>query len=143
MEIDTFFTLDSSFFKGRGVKMHGMENQTKCQKSTDPFFGEWLLFSAKQQQLKLCRIILSNHHLPATAFPIKKIGDRKSLISKGYTVMILTLNEPIVCNILQKQSPSDKKYGQSSYFGTNAPYKWHYISFKMIFINQFFSESET
>ena len=35
------------------------------------------------------------------------------------------------------------KYSQSSYFGTNAPYKWHHISLKLIFLNQFFSEGET
>ena len=26
-------------------------------------------------------------------------------------------------------------YGQSSYFGTNAPYKWHHISLKLIMLN--------
>jgi len=30
----------------------------------------------------------------------------------------------------------------SSYFGTNAPYKWHHISRQLIALNPFFSESE-
>ena len=33
-------------------------------------------------------------------------------------------------------------YGQSSYFGTNALYKWHHISLQLIVLNPFFSESE-
>ena len=63
--------------------------------------------------------------------------NRRTDRTNPYTITAMELDVQVTLKC------SVNYYSQSSYFGTNAPYKWHHISLKLIVLTPFFSESET